>query len=429
MTGTFAPQAFAVARVPATQTGRQLQALTLRRVGGIACTIVRLNVSAAVCSLASITRTSCYKSQRVTSHKFRDFASSVMRQYGLAGRHCVAQSTHSDEHGTATLRAIWLTTATTRTARDRRVRWICTPQFAAIHRLVRSDAPCGVSRLASSDHEALASAVLLLADRGNRSRTEPETCHHARSGERAVSSMESRDGVAAGDRRRPQDALGRPVLGRSLVAGRSRPVSPRVGGVLIRWDSGFAAGLSDSELRSMGKRWQTLRTRRPTRRATSNTCSSRGRGPIPAPRQPPRTADWGVSVFEFEPLAHAAIHRGSRSRPATRMQRRCGARTVANVDLPARVRGTRECASSCRVPLPIAGLEVFWARLAAAPTRRSRSRRPHGICSPKIPNRSATRFVSRCTRSADRSPSCAWSSVGAAPACDQPTASARARRA
>ena len=81
-----------------------------------------------------------------------------------------------------------------------------------------------------------------------------------------------------------------------------------VGGVVIRWDSGFTESyLIQSSLD--GKQWQTASDIDdgsgnieyvffPTVRARYLRLASQ-----------PRTADWGVSVLEFEPVASAEVPR------------------------------------------------------------------------------------------------------------------------
>jgi hypothetical protein len=120
----------------------------------------------------------------------------------------------------------------------------------------------------------------------------------------------------------------------------------RVGGVSIRWDSAFAVTYSIQTSRD-GERWSD---------AYQSTDSPGGTEYIGFPpvtaryvrlASSPRTADWGVNVYEFEPL------------PAEAAPRAEGA--AALLSAPANgVRATRPLTVTPPRGRPSAGLEVFW---------------------------------------------------------------------
>jgi hypothetical protein len=139
----------------------------------------------------------------------------------------------------------------------------------------------------------------------------------------------------------------------------SRPAP--IGGVLIRWDSGFAEEyLIQTSLD--GSNWRT----------SFETVDGKGDidyvfFPTVSARyvriaSPARTADWGVSIFEFEPLA---------ARESPRIVGLAGAGAgdagAAWSKVPARALGTAGTATGTRVlrielprPLSLSGLEVWW---------------------------------------------------------------------
>jgi hypothetical protein len=134
-----------------------------------------------------------------------------------------------------------------------------------------------------------------------------------------------------------------------------------VGGAMIRWDSGFAASyLIQSSLD--GETWQTAYDTTdspgdiefvffPTVQARYLRLASK-----------PKTADWLVSMFEFEPLAARDVPQvtglGGDSSPWTDNRPRPIAGAGANA---------REVSVRFPRPLTIAGLQVFWGapRLSA----------------------------------------------------------------
>ena len=132
-----------------------------------------------------------------------------------------------------------------------------------------------------------------------------------------------------------------------------------VGGVLIHWDSAFAAAyliLSSED----GQHWRSAYE-------TADSQGGRDYVLFPAVRarylrlmSAPRTTDWGVSVFEFEPLAGRESPRitglKTSDDPAALWS---GAAT--GIIGPAPSAGTRELHVRLPRALPVSGLEVFWA--------------------------------------------------------------------
>ena len=133
-----------------------------------------------------------------------------------------------------------------------------------------------------------------------------------------------------------------------------------VGGALIHWDSGFAASYV-IQTSIDGQAWHDAYATTDSPGGTEYLFFPTAQARYVRLASVPRTADWGVSVFEFEPLsAHdsaritglvgdgdaAALWAGG----APRAMQAAGSAA-----------GTREMHVSLPRPLPIAGLEVSWA--------------------------------------------------------------------
>lgn len=135
--------------------------------------------------------------------------------------------------------------------------------------------------------------------------------------------------------------------------------SADLGGVLIRWDSGFPRAylIQDS---MDGKHWHT---------AFETTDSSGGVEYVlfPAVRarylrlaSPARTADWGVSVFEFEPLAQRDAPCISGLAPGADAASLWSAGPPRALAAVGKAASTRELGVELPRALPLAGLEVDW---------------------------------------------------------------------
>jgi hypothetical protein len=131
-----------------------------------------------------------------------------------------------------------------------------------------------------------------------------------------------------------------------------------IGGLMIRWDSGFAASyLIQSS--TNGKQWRTA----------FETSDSPGDieyvfFPIVEARylrlaSKPRTADWMASMFEFEPIAASAVPRiqGITPGDAAAAWTNGPVRTISGA---ATSPHTREMRIQFPRPFAIAGLQVFW---------------------------------------------------------------------
>ncbi|HEY4870234.1 MAG TPA: discoidin domain-containing protein, partial [Candidatus Dormibacteraeota bacterium] len=147
-----------------------------------------------------------------------------------------------------------------------------------------------------------------------------------------------------------------------------------IGGALIHWDSAFAAAyliLSSED----GQHWQT---------AYETTDSQGGMDYVFFPAvharylrlaSAPSTSDWGVSVFEFEPLAVSespritGLEKGDD--PAALWNARATGKIVAGP-----VPGTRELHVTLPRALAVSGLEVFWG--SARRDARLEARRASG---------------------------------------------------
>ena len=133
-----------------------------------------------------------------------------------------------------------------------------------------------------------------------------------------------------------------------------------IGGALIHWDSGFATAYSIQSSID-GQDWHVA----------FETTDSQGAidyvfFPVVQARYlrlaaPARTSDWGVSVFEFEPLsAHDAPRISGVASEANAAALWSDGKPVA-LKAPARGAATSELHIALPRALQIAGLEVFWA--------------------------------------------------------------------
>jgi len=133
-----------------------------------------------------------------------------------------------------------------------------------------------------------------------------------------------------------------------------------IGGVLIHWDSAFAAAylIRSSE---DGQHWQTAYE-------TADSQGGRDYVLFPAVRarylrlvSAPRTTDWGVSVFEFEPLAASESPRITGLQTSADPAALWSAAASGTIVGPGPRAGTRELHVTLPRALPVSGLEVFWA--------------------------------------------------------------------
>jgi len=130
-----------------------------------------------------------------------------------------------------------------------------------------------------------------------------------------------------------------------------------VGGVRIHWDSGFAVGYR-IQASLDGQQWRDVYASEDSRGATDYlffpTISAR----YLRLASPERTADWGVSVFEFEPLAtsRAARLAAADAQAATVWQ---GQSTPLALPTP-QLDGGRALDIALPRADPLAGLEVWW---------------------------------------------------------------------
>jgi hypothetical protein len=168
-----------------------------------------------------------------------------------------------------------------------------------------------------------------------------------------------------------------------------------IGGVLIHWDSAFAAAyliLSSED----GQHWRT---------AYETTDSQGGMDYVFFPAvharylrlaSAPRTSDWGVSVFEFEPLAVNESPRitglETGDDPAALWSARATGKIVDTGT--GRVPGTRELRVRLPRALPVCGLEVFGAQLVAMRASKVAVHPASGSCWRKIRGRLGTARIS-----------------------------------
>jgi hypothetical protein len=132
-----------------------------------------------------------------------------------------------------------------------------------------------------------------------------------------------------------------------------------VGGVLIRWDSGAARAYSIEDSID-GRKWHTAFKTSDATAGTEYIFFPAVEARYVRLASPARTADWGISMFEFEPLAQrdaprisgatpaadaAALWLGGQARSLDKLDRKSGARQL-DIELPR--------------ALAVAGLEIFW---------------------------------------------------------------------
>jgi hypothetical protein len=133
----------------------------------------------------------------------------------------------------------------------------------------------------------------------------------------------------------------------------------RIGGVRIHWDSGFAASYS-IQVSTDGKTFRPVYTVTDSPGGTEYLVFPAAEARYVRLAAPARTADWGVSVFEFEPFAA-----GDAARTAGLEGAGDGASLWADGTTQAIVgkgpRGMRQLDISLPRPVNIAGLEVEWA--------------------------------------------------------------------
>ncbi|MCD9031286.1 discoidin domain-containing protein [Luteimonas sp. Y-2-2-4F] len=134
-----------------------------------------------------------------------------------------------------------------------------------------------------------------------------------------------------------------------------------VGGVAIHWDSGFAVSWT-IQTSADGDRWGVAYTSTDSRGDTDYVVFPARRARYLRLASMPRTADWGVSVFEFEPIAAARAPRAHGLAAGVDGAALFGASGPARGELAqaGAAPGTRRL----EIDLPrgdaIAGLEVWW---------------------------------------------------------------------
>ena len=131
-----------------------------------------------------------------------------------------------------------------------------------------------------------------------------------------------------------------------------------IGGVLIHWDAAFATTyliLASQD----GTHWQTAYQTADSRGGMDYVFFPEVRARYLRLASAPSTTDWGVAVFEFEPLAASESPqiRGLDLADPTALWSATASGRIAGRAL---VPGTRELYVKLPRPLPVAGLEVFW---------------------------------------------------------------------
>jgi len=129
-----------------------------------------------------------------------------------------------------------------------------------------------------------------------------------------------------------------------------------VAGVRLHWDSGFAVGYRIQASRD-GNTWDDVYTSTDSRGATDYLFFPTRQARYLRLASPERTADWGVSVLEFEPLSAATAARLV-GLPAD------AAQVWQGSGQPLAMPPTQDATGALEIALPradtIAGLEVWW---------------------------------------------------------------------
>ncbi|MET0654095.1 MAG: discoidin domain-containing protein [Pseudoxanthomonas sp.] len=132
-----------------------------------------------------------------------------------------------------------------------------------------------------------------------------------------------------------------------------------VGGVLLHWDSGFAVSYA-IQTSVDGKQWRDAFISGDSRGFTDYLFFPATKARYVRLASLPKTADWGVSVFEFEPLSPSEAARivdlAGKDSPQT-LWSESPARAL---QAKGQAAGTRELDIELGRPLPTAGLEVWW---------------------------------------------------------------------
>ncbi|MET0329396.1 MAG: discoidin domain-containing protein [Luteimonas sp.] len=134
-----------------------------------------------------------------------------------------------------------------------------------------------------------------------------------------------------------------------------------IGGVAIHWDSGFAVRWTIETSRD-GAHWDVAYTSADSRGDTDYVVFPARSARYVRIASPARTADWGVSIFEFEPMAADAA-------PSLRGLAGTGERAALfaadGAPVPLQQRGDAPDSRRLDIALPradaLAGLEVWWA--------------------------------------------------------------------
>lgn len=133
-----------------------------------------------------------------------------------------------------------------------------------------------------------------------------------------------------------------------------------VGGVLLHWDSGFAVSYA-IQTSVDGKQWHDAYISGDSRGFSDYLFFPAAKARYVRLASLPKTADWGVSVFEFEPLSPSEAAR------IVDLPGKDNAQALWSSNAPARAlqakgqaAGTRELDIALGRPLPTPGLEVWW---------------------------------------------------------------------
>ena len=132
-----------------------------------------------------------------------------------------------------------------------------------------------------------------------------------------------------------------------------------VGGVILQWDYGFARSYL-IQYSNDGQQWQTAFQTRDGSGGIEYQMFPAVKARYLRLAAPERTADWGVSVFEFEPLAPAQTPRirgTDNDKDTAGLWVAAAPRTLAS---HGKTSGARQLDIALPRPLSLAGLEVFW---------------------------------------------------------------------
>ena len=199
-----------------------------------------------------------------------------------------------------------------------------------------------------------------------------------------------------------------------------------VGGVAIHWDSGFAASYR-IQTSLDGKAWHDAYTSTDSRGDTDYLFFPAAKARYVRLASMPRTADWGVSIFEFEPIAARDAARISGLADGIDAATLFGARgpVQGTLQQAGEQPGTRRIEIALPRADQVAGLEVWWGGPRDGATLEMQGKDGAWTTLAEDPGTLGDVVLSRRARSADAARAAAHRRRARRRACHQTAAPAR----